>query len=180
MRMCRGTLPLLGVALAVACTPAGEAERAAAETATTEVAAQAPEQDGSAEPVMHDVAAAGLAYSDIDVPGFLPGMKIAPIHGDPSVADKQYTLRLWFPDGYKFPPHWHPRAENVTVLEGTLLLAMGDNFEESKLKTYQAGDYLFIAGKHPHFGGNKGETVLQLHGIGPFDIVVVEGQGMVE
>lgn len=135
-------------------------------------------QEGSDNPAMHDVAAADLTYEDIEVPGFLPGMKIAPIHGDPSVADKPYTLRLWFPDGYKFPPHWHPRAENVTVLEGTFLLAMGEEFDESKLKTYQPGDYLFIAAKNPHFGGVKGETILQLHGTGPFDIVVVEGQGM--
>lgn len=127
---------------------------------------------------MHDVAAAELTFSDIEVPGFLPGVKIAAIHGDPAVPDKSYTLRLAFPDGYKFPPHWHPRAENVTVLTGTLLLAMGDTYDDSKLKTYQPGDYLFIAGENPHYGQLQGETVLQLHGIGPFAINVVEGQAL--
>ena len=131
-----------------------------------------------ATPAMHAVAAADLAYEAIEVPGFLSGMKIAPIHGDPAVADEPYTLRLWFPDGYKFPPHWHPRAENVTVLEGTLLLAMGEAFDKSNLKSYGPGDYLFIAAENPHYGGAKGDTVLQLHGIGPFEILVVEGQEM--
>jgi len=131
-----------------------------------------------ATPAMHDVAAADLAWGDLEVPGFLPGTKIAPIYGDPSVADEPYTLRLAFPDGYKFPPHWHPRAENVTVLEGTFLLAMGKKFDDSKLKSYAPGDYLFIAGENPHYGLVKGRTVVQLHGIGPFDILVVEGQGM--
>lgn len=135
-------------------------------------------QDGPDQPAMHDVDAAQLTWSDIEVPGFLSGMQIAPVHGDPAVADEPYTLRLAFPDGYKFPPHWHPRAENVTVLEGTFLLAMGEEFDESRLKTYEVGDYLFIAAENAHYGGAKGRTVLQLHGIGPFEIMVVEGQGM--
>lgn len=135
-------------------------------------------QEMSAMPAMRDVAAADLAWAEVEVPGFLPGMKLVGIHGDPSVADEPYTLRLQFPDGYKFPPHWHPRAENVTVLEGTFRLAMGETFETSKLKTYRPGDYLFIAAENPHFGQVKGKTVVQLHGTGPFEIMVVEGQEM--
>lgn len=137
-------------------------------------------QANSQNPAMHAVAAADLAYEPIEVPGFASGMKIAPIHGDPSVPDKPYTLRLLFPDGYAFPPHWHPRAENVTVVEGTLQLAMGKEFDTSKLTTYPTGDYLFIAAENPHFGQVQGRTVLQLHGMGPFAISVVEGQEMTE
>lgn len=131
-------------------------------------------------PAMQAVAATDLAWNDIEVPGFKSGLKISPVHGDPSVADKPYTLRLLLPDGYAFPPHWHPRAENLTVLEGTLQLAMGRTFEQSSLKTYRVGDYLFIAAKNPHFGAVQGRTVLQLHGIGPFEISVVEGQEMTD
>lgn len=137
---------------------------------------RAQAQDGSE--AMSEVAVADLAWSDIDVPGFLPGMEIAAIHGDPAVADEPYTLRLAFPDGYMFPPHWHPRAENVTVLEGTFLLAMGEEFDDGELVSYRPGDYLFIAAENPHFGGAEGRTVIQLHGVGPFDIMVVEGQEM--
>lgn len=140
---------------------------------------RAQAQEGAAGSMaMSDVAAADLAYEDIEVPGFAPGMKIATIHGDFTVEDEPYTLRLAFPDGYMFPPHWHPRAENVTVLEGTFLLAMGEAFDEGALESYEPGDYLFIAAENPHFGGAEGRTVIQLHGIGPFDISVVEGQEM--
>ena len=136
-------------------------------------------QEGDSAPMaMQDVAADDLTFEPIEVPGFLTGMKIAAVHGDPSVAGEAYTLRLAFPDGYKFPPHWHPMAENVTVLEGTFLLAMGEKFDDSKLTSYEPGDYLFIAAENPHFGGAKGRTVIQLHGTGPFSIEVVEGQGM--
>lgn len=135
-------------------------------------------QDSPSTAVMHAVAAADLGWTDVEVPGFLPGLKMSPVHGDPSVADEPYTLRLLFPDGYRFPPHWHPRAENVTVLEGRFRLAMGDEFDENALESYSPGDYLFIAAENPHFGNVEGRTVLQLHGMGPFEIHVVEGQEM--
>lgn len=136
------------------------------------------QEEASSAMAMHDVAADDLTFAPIEVPGFLTGMKIAAVHGDPSVAGEPYTLRLAFPDGYEFPPHWHPMAENVTVLEGTFLLAMGKKFDDSKLESYEPGAYLFIAAENPHFGGAKGRTVIQLHGTGPFEIEVVEGQGM--
>jgi quercetin dioxygenase-like cupin family protein len=141
----------------------------------------APAQPVTEDAAMHYVMGADLAWENIEVPGFKTGLKIASVHGDPSVPDEEYTLRLYLPDGYAFPPHFHPRAENLTVLEGSLLLAMGKKFDDTALRTtYAPGDFLFIAGEHPHFGKVEGDTVLQLHGLGPFDIIVVEGQGMTD
>lgn len=130
---------------------------------------------GGETPVMTAVAASSLEFSPLEVPGFPPGLEIAAMHGDPSVPNLPYTLRLRFPDGYAFPPHYHPKAENVTVLEGTMHLAMGETVDESKLKEYAVGDFLRIEGENPHFGKVEGTTVLQLHGEGPFDVIVVEG-----
>lgn len=113
-----------------------------------------------------------LVWTDMDVPGFAPGMKMAAMIGDPSVADQAYTLRLKFPDGYRFPAHYHPRAENLTVMSGRLLLEMGPK-ETGAYTEYAPGDYLFIPPTMPHSGGAKGETVIQLHGVGPFDILLV-------
>jgi quercetin dioxygenase-like cupin family protein len=116
---------------------------------------------------------ADLKWSPITPAGFEKGAEIAVVSGDPTVADKSYVVRLRFPDGYRFPPHWHPVAENVTVLEGTFRLGMGERRDESKIRRYQPGDYLYIEAKHPHFGGATGRTVVQLHGPGPFEIVTV-------
>lgn len=117
--------------------------------------------------------AAGLTWAPIQPPGFDPGMEIAVIHGDPAVADKPYVIRLRFRDGYRFPPHWHPVTENLTVLDGEFLLAMGERSDESRLQSYRAGDFMHIEAKHPHFGGARGTTTIQLHGAGPFAIIVV-------
>jgi hypothetical protein len=125
---------------------------------------------------MHAVA--DVAWGNIEVPGFWPGLEVAVVHGDRSVPDQPYTLRLLFPDGYRFPLHWHLRAENVTVLEGTFRLAMGQSFDATKLQTYRPGTTSSFAVENPCYGGVRGRTVLQLHGIGPFEIHVVEGQEM--
>lgn len=114
-------------------------------------------------------AASSLTWGDLVVPGFNPGAKIAVLHGDPA-APGAYTLRLQFPAGYVFPVHWHPSPENVTVVSGSLLLAMGNAADRTVQRAYGPGDYLYIPARMSHYGGAREPTVIQLHGIGPFAI----------
>ncbi len=123
-------------------------------------------------PHMQHTANSKLVWNDLVVPGFAPGTKVAAVSGDPSVADQPYTLRLKFPDGYRFPAHFHPRAENLTVLSGSFLLEMGPK-ETGTFVTYAPGDFIMMPPTVPHSGGAKGETIIQLHGVGPFDIILV-------
>ena len=120
------------------------------------------------------IAAGGLKWTALEVPGFKPGLEMAAIHGDPS-KDGDYTLRLRFPAGYSFPSHWHPNGEHVTVLRGSFKLGMGTKEDPSELKTYAPGDFLYIPAKMPHYGGASGVTEIQLHGIGPFEIKLSSG-----
>lgn len=113
-------------------------------------------------------AAAGMAFQPLEVPGFKSGMQVAVLHGDPG-AKGDYTIRLKFPAGYTFPAHYHPNAEHLTVLSGTFLLSMGAK-EGGPLREYMPGDFLYLPAKKPHYGGARTETVIQLHGIGPFEI----------
>ena len=148
----------------------------AAAVLTTAVTSVTVAQSADAMGGMSAVAAQSITFADIAVPGFDPGMKIAVIDGNPDSAGA-YTLRLSFPAGYRFPPHFHPMAEHLTVLSGTLLLAMGERADESKLQAYVAGDYLHLPPVKPHFGGARDVTVIQLHGQGPFKIMLVQGAG---
>lgn len=122
---------------------------------------------------MVEIRAAALTWSPLEVPGFKPGMQVAVLHGDPASAGT-YTIRLRFPAGYGFPGHSHPNAENLTVLSGKFHLGMGATTDLRQLKTYAPGDYLNIPGGMPHFGRVEVETVIQLHGTGPFSITVTE------
>ena len=119
------------------------------------------------------VEGARLEWGPLELPGFEPGLELAVVQGDPAQAEA-YTIRLRFPDGYVFPAHYHPNAENLTVLSGTFQLGHGATPEEAGLTTYKPGDYLFIPGGMPHYGRVEGETVIQLHGIGPFDVKLAE------
>lgn len=141
--------------------------------AGTPLAAQQMQGAPHGTPTFQPTPATALTWGPIQPPGFDAGMEIAVVNGDPSVAGQPYVVRLRFRDGYRFPPHFHPLTENVTVLEGEFLLAMGERADEAQLRTYKPGDYLFIEGNHPHFGGARGVTSIQLHGSGPFNIIVV-------
>lgn len=121
---------------------------------------------------MRDVktlATSALTWSDFGPTGFDPGMKIAVLEGDPGKKGP-YVVRLQFPAGYRFPVHWHPGIENLTVVSGPFQLAMGNTADWNALKTYAPGDFIYIPPRHAHFGGSAaaGPSVIQLHGEGPF------------
>ena len=133
--------------------------------------AQMEAKKAGSEPATHSVVLSNaVAFQPLEIPGFASGVKMAVIHGDPNADSGDYTLRLAFPDGYRFPAHWHPMAEHLTVLEGALLLGMGDKSDEAKMQSLPAGAFMYIPGKMSHFGGAKGATVIQLHGEAPFKI----------
>ena len=104
-----------------------------------------------------------------EAPPSLPkGGMIAVLHGDPS-KKVPFAMRFKMPDGYQIAPHWHSMDENLTVMSGTLVLHMGDTMD-APAHTLDAGAYHFLPGKMHHAAEAKGETVLELHGVGPFDI----------
>ncbi len=82
-------------------------------------------------------------------------------------------MRLKLPDGYRIMPHWHPTAENVTVISGSFAAGMGNKFDESQLKALPAGSYASIPAHHNHYAMTKGETELQVEGTGPFKVIYV-------
>lgn len=108
-----------------------------------------------------------------DGPGSLPpGAKFAVLEGDPA-KDGPFVMRLWLPDGMKIQPHWHPKVERITVISGIFNLGMGEKFDQSATRAMPAGSYGFWAADMRHFVWAKGDTVLQLHGIGPWSITYV-------
>ena len=102
-------------------------------------------------------------------PALPPGAKLTVLAGDPKQAGP-FTFRLQVPDGYKVPPHTHPSAEHVTVISGTLNLGMGDKFDQAATRELVAGGFAVMPAGMKHFAWMKGETVVQVHGIGPFQI----------
>ena len=103
-------------------------------------------------------------------PGLPPGSQIAALTGDPAKPGMAYVLRVKLPDGYKVPPHWHPSDENVTVLKGTLLVGKGEKLDPANMEKLPVGSFMRMPKTMRHSAMAKGETIIQFHGIGPFDI----------
>src|SRR4029453_3449638 len=102
-----------------------------------------------------------------------PGARMAVLEGDPS-KDGFFTIRLLMPDGYRVAPHWHPKTERLTIISGTVNLGTGDRFDATATKALPAGTYSSMPPKMTHFAWMKGETVLQLSSIGPWQVIYVD------
>jgi hypothetical protein len=105
-------------------------------------------------------------------PSLPSGAQAAVLVGDPTKAGP-YVLRAKFPDGYRVPPHWHPTDENVTVIKGIFLIGTGEKIEPSNMETLPAGSYMRMPKTMRHYAMAKGETIVQVHGMGPFEITYV-------
>jgi anti-sigma factor ChrR (cupin superfamily) len=120
-------------------------------------------KDGPASPkIMH--------FGDLKWTPIIKGCDLATVAGDPSVEGTPFVVRLRCVDGAKIPAHWHPTDENVTVLKGTFLAGMGETFDETKLTTMNVGNFVTMPKEMRHFATCKGETIVQVHGAGPFKV----------
>ncbi len=112
----------------------------------------------------------------VDAPASLPrGAKIAVLEGDPG-KEGPFVFRALLPDGYRIPPHTHPKVERITVISGQFNVGMGDTFDITKTQAMPAGTYGFWPAGMKHFVWAKGETIIQFHGMGPWSLQYVNSQ----
>jgi anti-sigma factor ChrR (cupin superfamily) len=123
---------------------------------------QEKKESDSAHKIVH--------FGDLKWTPIIKGCDLAPVSGDPNADGAPFVLRLRCVDGAKIPAHWHPTDENVTVLKGTFLVGMGETFDESKLQPMNVGNFVAMPKEMRHFGLCKGETIVQVHGAGPFKV----------
>jgi quercetin dioxygenase-like cupin family protein len=105
-------------------------------------------------------------------PSLAKGASMVVLEGDPA-KEGMFTMRLRFPDGFVVNPHYHSQVEHVTVIAGTLHFGMGEKFDRAKTRPMPAGSFGFWPVGMRHFAYAEGETVLQLHGKGPWTITYV-------
>jgi len=102
-------------------------------------------------------------------PPFLaPGAQLAVLEGDPTASTGDFTVRLKMPDGYRIAPHFHPFRENVTVLEGSFKVGMGDHFDVRKMTAFTTGSFAFLDPDMHHYAMACGQVIVQVHGKSPF------------
>src|SRR5580704_17141613 len=109
-------------------------------------------------------------FGDLKWTPIIKGCDLASVSGDQDADGAPFVVRLRCVDGAKIPAHWHPTDENVTVLKGTFLVGMGETFDETKLMTMNVGNFISMPKEMRHFAASKGESIVQVHGVGPFKV----------
>lgn len=139
--------------------------------ATAVTIAAALNAPGASAAEMHKVVKPDAIQWGPAPPQLPKGAEVAVMSGDPGKAD---ILRAKMPDGYAVPAHWHKRAEHVTVISGTFNVGMGDKLDKQKGEALGPGGFFAAAPKMRHYAWATGETVIEVSGIGPFDIAYVD------
>jgi quercetin dioxygenase-like cupin family protein len=107
------------------------------------------------------------------VASMAPPAQIAVIEGDLS-REEPFTFRLKLPAGYRIEPHTHPAYERVTVISGTLYFAHGRQFDRGRTTALPQGSVAIMPPGAPMFGYTEEDTVIQIHGVGPWGIEYVD------
>lgn len=117
--------------------------------------------------------AAGQDFKWGPAPAVFPaGAQMAVLEGDPG-GSGLFTVRLRMPNGYKIAPHTHPTDENVTVISGNFRVGMGATVDRKGMMTLHSGGFVTAPRNQPHYAEAQGETIVQVHAIGPFALTYV-------
>jgi hypothetical protein len=119
-------------------------------------------------------AATGLNVEDMQwrPSALYPGVQVGDLEGGNDSGP--YTLRGRFPAGSIERPHSHPTMGHVTVLAGIVHFGFGERFDSAATTAYRAGAFFIVPANVPHFLWMEGETVIQNHGEGPYEVVFVD------
>jgi hypothetical protein len=104
-----------------------------------------------------------------DVASMAPPAKISVIEGNLG-KEQPFTFRLKLPAGYIVAPHIHPAYERVTVIQGVFHFAHGREFDRKTTMPLRTGGVAIMPPGDPMFGYTKVETIIQVHGTGPWGI----------
>ena len=97
------------------------------------------------------------------------------LEGDPK-AEMLFTVRFRTGSEFEMKPHWHPRNERVTILEGKIGVGFGDEIDRDNVTWFGPGDYYVNAKGAHHFVLADGPAVLQVTGIGPWKANFLEAE----
>ena len=107
-------------------------------------------------------------------PPFLPaGAQVAVLLGSPA-KEGPFVLRLKFPAGYVVPPHHHSKDELVTVIVGRFAVAAGEKVDRTASPFLAPASFVHLPAGMPHYAWVETETVVQINGVGPFDLTYVD------
>ena len=101
-------------------------------------------------------------------PNLPEGCEMTVLEGNPKGSDL-FTVRFKTSQGFKMPPHTHPKDERVTILKGRAYVAFGKDANKGDAKAFGPGDYYENARNEIHTVWADDGTIIQITGIGPWE-----------
>jgi quercetin dioxygenase-like cupin family protein len=133
--------------------------------------ALAPAPDASV--LHHTVVPASAVMWGPAPPSLPPGAQAAVLLGSPA-EEGPFVIRLKFPAGYVVPPHRHSKDELLTVIAGQFGVASGEKLDRTASPFLAPASFVYLPAGLPHYAWVETETVVQINGVGPFDVVYVD------
>ncbi len=140
----------------------------------------APAPHQAAQDPAHGAMAAASGVERADAGKGLADPRIIPLrpmagdvellYGDPEVAGQPFVMRIHELPGARVPPHSHPVDEHITVVQGTWYFAVGAAAGQDAPQELKAGGYAFAPRGSTMSGYSPDGAIVQVHGVGPFQI----------
>lgn len=127
---------------------------------------------GTASEAHHTVVPAEKVTWNPGPPTLPHGVQLAVLHGHPA-KEGPFVIRLKFPADTQVAPHRHSKEEHVTVISGRFGMGTGDTLSRQDAPLLPPGSFVRIPAGMAHFAWTDQETVVQINGMGPFDVVYV-------
>lgn len=121
----------------------------------------------------HAVVAADSIRWGVAPPSLPAGAQAAVLLGHPSKTGP-FVIRLKFPAAYVIPPHRHSKDEMVTVISGQFRIGTGEMLDRTSMQTLAPASFVHLPAGMAHYAvAADVETVVQINGVGPFDVTYV-------
>lgn len=108
----------------------------------------------------------------------LPGhteLQYAVMSGNPQQKGP-FTIRLKLPKDYADIIHSHDQPRYDTIISGAYYAGWGDKIDRDNTQELAAGSFITCPAHVKHFGFTKDETVIQISGNGPWEVLKSAGK----
>ena len=106
-------------------------------------------------------------------PSLPAGAQAAVLLGNPG-KEGPFVLRLKLPGSFVIPPHRHSKDEMVTVISGKFGVGASEKLDRAATKQLAPGSFVHLPAGMAHYAIADGETVVQVNGVGPFDVTYID------
>ena len=72
------------------------------------------------------------------------------------------------------PPHRHSKDEFVTVISGKFAISSGEKLNREAMQALPPASFVHLPAGMPHYAWAEVETVVQINGTGPFDVIYID------